>query len=75
MKLSLSKEAIAALPEPASDGVIRATAGLKLSPEGEVTLVEINDVPVNGASDDDDDSSDAPNLGTMASELYGPQRT
>lgn len=74
MKLTLSEEAMASLPEPASDGVIRVTAGLKLSPNGEVTLVELNDMPMDGGSDEiepDGDEAGAPDLSAMADELYG----
>lgn len=78
MKLTLPQEALDALPEPDRDGVIRVTAGLKLSPDDEVRLVEINDFPVDGTiepdKEDPEEESAEPDVGKMAEELYGPRR-
>lgn len=47
MNVKLSKEAVASLPEPGEDGVIRVTCGLKMGQDGSPTLVEVNDMPVD----------------------------
>lgn len=48
MEISLDKAAIAKLPAPGEDGIIRCTAGLKMGSEGKPMLVELNDMPVGG---------------------------
>lgn len=81
MKLTLPKEVMAGLPEPGSDGVIRATVGLKME-DGGVELVEVNDQPVptgdaeedaaEGETEATEEESDTPDLGAMAQDIYGP---
>lgn len=77
MKLSLSPDLAASLPEPDKDGIVRVTAGVKLSPDGEVRLVELNDMPVENGPENDEPEGKAdeiPDAGAMAEELYGTQR-
>lgn len=86
MDLDLPKEVLAKLPEPGSDGIIRATVGLKMEADGGVELVELNDTPLptddeeseddsgdSGEGDDEasDDQSPSASLSSMADQLYG----
>lgn len=64
MELPLSPDAIAALPKPDEQGLIRVQATLKLNGDGEVELQDINGTPVGSSNDDENPmpSKDLPNL-------------
>ena len=84
MELTLDSEVLKSLPEPDSQGLVRVGAALKVSPDGKVSVVKINDMPVGSEKEEDDDGEesesrepsdmikdeDLPNPDTMQADLY-----
>lgn len=48
MKFKLPPEVLSSLPDPDPQGVVRAIAGLRISPDGQCELIELNDMPLGG---------------------------
>lgn len=85
MEIDLPPEVLSGLPAPDSQGIVRVMVGMKVSPQGDCDLVEVNDMPVEVGDDDqqgNDDSEDGevqpgadddstPDLGAMADQIYG----
>ena len=56
MKLDLPEDVLGKLPAPDSQGLVRATIGLRINPEtGKADLVELNDEPLPSGGDDDEE--------------------
>lgn len=71
MKISLPKEVLDSLPDPASDdGLVRVTVGIKVGSDGSANLVEVNDVPVPTTDEESEaaENSEAPEPPPAASE-------
>lgn len=71
MKISLPKEVLDSLPDPASDdGLVRVTVGIKVGSDGSANLVEVNDVPVPTTDEESEaaQNAEAPEPPTAASE-------
>lgn len=71
MKIKLSKDVLGGLPAPDDQGLTRCMASLRITPEGEAELVELNDMPV--PSDDDTErepEDESYGLRSAAREIY-----
>jgi len=75
MKLKLSQEALASLPQPDEQGIVRVQAALRLTEGGEVDLMEVNDTPVGDEETDDKEpmpAEDLPDLDAAESGINDP---
>lgn len=65
MTIPFPKDAVAKLPAPDEQGMVRVQATLKISSDGGVDLQDLNGTPVGSAENDDDapmPSQDLPDL-------------
>ncbi len=53
MTFKLPPEVLSNLPDPDPQGVVRAIAGLRVSPDGQCELIELNDMPLGGSEDEE----------------------
>jgi hypothetical protein len=76
VKIELSKEALASLPAPDSQGMIRVNATLRVSGDGSAELMEVNDSPVGESEGKDDEnpmpSQDLPDLSKGEADIQDP---
>lgn len=76
MKIKLSKEALASLPDADSQGIVRVTAALRLTgDDGSAELMEVNDSPVGKEPNDDDSPmkpEELPNLDNAQDQINDP---
>lgn len=75
MRLELPKDVLGSLPGPDAQGLVRVKAALKVSPDGKVEVVEINDQPLPMGDDENDDESpmpeeDLPDLSAAEDDIY-----
>lgn len=77
--MKLPKELLAELPQPDSQGLIRVTAAIKVDPEGNASVVELNDQPVDDSSDKEESDDhepmperDLPDLSAAEDSFYQP---
>lgn len=74
MNISFPKDALAKLPAPDEQGMVRVQATLKISGDGTVDLQDLNGTPVGKESSDDETpmpSQDLPNLDQATSGFTG----
>lgn len=76
MKVDLPKDAVAQLPSPDEQGLVRVQATLKVNADGSVDLQDLNGTPVGGDEKETDDnapmpSADLPNLDQATSSFSG----
>lgn len=55
MQLTLPKSVLKTLPAPDRNGLVRVVVSLSVGEDGEATVSDINDVPVSGGTDDEED--------------------
>jgi hypothetical protein len=74
--MKLPQELLAELPQPDSQGLIRVTAAIKVDPEGNASVVELNDHPVDDSSEKEGDDHepmperDLPDLSAAEDSFY-----
>lgn len=74
MVIPFPKDAVAKLPSPDEQGMVRVQATLKISSDGEVDLQDLNGTPVGSGGNDDAapmPSQDLPNLDQATSGFTG----
>jgi hypothetical protein len=81
MELTLDSEVLNSLPEPDSQGLVRVGAAFKVSPDGSIRIVEVNDMPVGAQEEEGEEpeskspsdmikDDDLPNPEEMQANIY-----
>lgn len=58
MEISLAQSVLEGLPSPDDQGLVRVTVALRMGEGGKADIVEVNDTPVPGGTEEETEGAD-----------------